>query len=100
MFQLYHTLNKNIQSTDLKKVEKEDILKTIDVMDQQSRDAFFLLIYEHARINDNSEDVYNIPYSGIETPQGIEFNLGKLPIKLRRILYKFVKVLQKNENLK
>lgn len=96
MFQLYHTLNSNIQSTDLKKIEKTEILKTIDTMDQSSKEALFLLIYEHYRLNEDPSDIYKLPYGGTEKNNGIEFNLSKMPIKLRRIIYKFIKIVQTN----
>ncbi len=95
MFQLYHTLNSNIQSTDLKKIEKEEIINEIQYMNQSARDAFFLLIYENSMINKDIES-YNIPYGGIKSQNYVEFNLAKLPIKLRRILHKFIKILQKD----
>ncbi len=98
MFQLYYTLNSNIQTADLKKSEKEEILRTINIMDVHSKKALFLLIYEHAKINEDiSSNIYDIPYGGVETDGCLEFNLAKMPIKLRRILYKFIKIVQKNE---
>lgn len=95
MFQLYYTLNTNLQSTDLKKTEKEEILDKISKMDQDSLNAVFLLIYEHFRASNDVNDIYQIPFEGHETNNGIEFNLAKLPIKLRRILYKFIKLGEK-----
>lgn len=99
MFQLYYTLNKNIQSADLKKSEKEEIISYIPKLDESHRNAIFLLMYEHYR-NETQEmnDIYKIPYSGIEKPTGIEFNIGKMPIPLRRIIFKFIKILQQQEN--
>lgn len=97
MFQLYYTLNSNLQTTDLKKIEKEEILKTVKTMDISSKKAFFMLIYENMRANGKQDaDIYQLPYEGIKTDDGVEFNLSKMPIQLRRILYKFIKIVQKN----
>lgn len=98
MFQLYYTLNTNIQNTDLKKSEKEEIVKTIKNMDDSSRKALFLLMYEHMKLNEKITDIYQLPYGGTKKGTSLEFDLGKMPIKLRRILYKFVKIVQKSEN--
>jgi len=111
MFQLYYTLNTNIQTTDLKKTEKEEIIRTISNIDENYRNAIFLLIYEHY-MNESKESSQKdsvstkhdapfgstIPYGGIEKGSDVEFNIGKLPIQLRRILFKFIKIIQKNEN--
>ena len=40
--QLYYTLNKNIQTADLKKNEKEEIIRTIKEMNQEHKEAMFL----------------------------------------------------------
>ena len=98
MFQLYYTLNTNLQTTDLKKAEKEEILKVIKTMDDSSKKALFLLMYEHLKINEKNSDPYQLPYGGVKKENCLEFDIGKMPIKLRRILYKFVKIVQKNEN--
>lgn len=98
-FPLYYTLNSNLQASDLKKAEKEEIMKSIQTMDISSQEALFLLIYEHNKINSNQQsDVYEIPYDGVYTNEDeiIEFNLAKFPIQLRRIIYKFTKIIQQN----
>lgn len=97
-YQLYYTLNTNLQTSDLKKNEKEELLNVIKNMsDLQSKKALFLLICEHAK---NEQVLYNnvIPYDGVEIKEdSVQFNLAKMPIKLRRIIYKFIKIVQKNE---
>lgn len=103
MFQLYYTLNKNIQTADLKKSEKEEIISYIPKLDETHRNAIFLLIYEHYRNETQETDsIYKLPYGGIEIngekKEGVEFNLGKMPIPLRRILFKFIKILQQQEH--
>lgn len=99
-YALYHTLNKTVQTADLKKSEKEEIVRYVSLLSPEDKGAFFLLIYEHYRNemltkNENYVPEYIIPYEGVETTNGISFNLAKLPISLRRILFKFIKILQK-----
>jgi hypothetical protein len=98
MFQLYHTLNSNIQQSDIKKAEKDEIVKFVSSMDSSSREAFFLLIYEHNRLENENYSMYDLPYGGKVIEGNLEFDLGEFPIKLRRILYKFVKVMQQNSS--
>ena len=104
MSQLYFSLNKNIQNIDLKKNEKKELIDILPSLDIQTKEAFFLLIYQHMietqqnQINSTVSEEPIIPYEGIEENNSIIFNLGKLPIELRRILYKFVKIVQKNES--
>ena len=89
-YQLYYTLDKNLQSTDLKKIEKEEVISSIEKMNQESKDACYLLIYEHYRITENKET--KTPYGAVITGNDIQFDLSNMPIKLRRILYNFCKI--------
>jgi hypothetical protein len=106
MSTLYYSLNKNIQPIDLKKVEKEELIDTTRKLDLDSKTAMFMLIYQHLleekKANNEVIDENEIPYFGVvkykeNGEEYLEFNLGKIPINLRRILYKFCKILQKNE---
>jgi len=100
MYPLYYTLNVHLRTTDLKKSEKEEILQIISTMDSSSKNAVILLIVEHLRITDDSfhpSKSYGIPYEGKKLDENLyEFDLAKLPIKLRRILYKFVQIYKNN----
>lgn len=103
MFQLYYTLNTNLEKKDINLTKKREILEAIKTMDILSKKAFFMLIYEHAITEGMDLSNYKIPYGGIEktisTTSQLHFDLLKFPIPLRHILYKFIKVIQKNENI-
>lgn len=99
MASVYDSLNKNIQDTDLKKDEKEEIIRTIENGKEEFCNAIFLLIYEDFKRYSSDfdpNDPYKIPYAGIEN-NGLEFRLPKFPLRLRRILFKFIKVMQQNQ---
>lgn len=102
MSQLYFSLNKNIQNIDLKKNEKKELIDMLPSLDLQTKEAFFLLIYEHMietkKDEEQIEKDYKLPYEGIGENNSVTFNLSKFPIELRRILYKFIKIVQKNES--
>jgi len=55
-------------------------------------------LFMFSDVNENAPFGSTIPYGGIEKGSDVEFNIGKLPIQLRRILFKFIKIIQKNEN--
>lgn len=92
MSALYQSFNSNLQTSDLKKAEKEEILRTIETMETDSMEALFELICEHGKQNDVT-DV--IPYGEEVEDNVLEFNLAKMPIPLRRIIFKFIKVLNR-----
>lgn len=98
-YELYHTLNSNLQNNDLKKKEKEEIINQINFLDKESMEAIFLLIYEHFRLNSDNTELYVIPYEGQSCNNNLIFNISKLPIKLRRIIYNFIKILQQKNDL-
>lgn len=91
MYPLYYTLNKNLLTTDLKKNEKEELISAISTMDSEYKNAIYLLIYEHFR-SDSKEGIKTPYESKMINENSIEFDLAKMPIKLRRILFNFAKI--------
>lgn len=100
MSQLYYTLNKDLKQTDLKKSEKVYIIQHIQNLDQTAIKALGDLIYEHYKCNteDPLDDI--IPYEGEYLPEENEtvFNLAKFPISLRQVIFKFIKIIQNQQN--
>jgi hypothetical protein len=97
---LYFSLNSNLSSTDLKKTEKDEIIESINIIDTESKKAILNLIIQHYinTIENAMEELKNgvIPYDGITNKNGsLQFKLGNFPIPLRRIIYKFIKILKK-----
>ncbi len=94
MYGLYHTLNSNLKRSDISRLEKLKILQIVEKMDQEEKEAFYMLIYEHHRITSSSSDDHEWPYNSKQCEGGMEFNMTKLPIQLRRILLKFVEMIE------
>jgi hypothetical protein len=70
--------------------EKKILLSSIDRLDKQQREAFFMLICEHARLHNNFK-FDGLPYNLEQRSTDISFDLKDLPIKLQRVLYNFIK---------
>lgn len=102
-FELYHTLNQNIAKKDLKKAEKEEIIDAITKFTSQESQAMFSLINEDYKLHleETKTDETPLPYNGrTVSKNSVEFDLADFPIRLRRILYKFVKIVQKSEQIR
>ena len=91
MAQLYQTFNCDLPTSDLKKSEKMLLIHAIDGMDQIRHELVFTLIYEHyVRTLPNGAEKELTPY-GCQCEKGnLTFNLSKIPIPLRHILYRFI----------
>lgn len=102
-YELYHTLNQNIAKKDLKRTEKEELKDVISSFSTQESQALYNLIIEdraHSQQDHDSQDHASkeLPYGGVRLSQkSVEFDLADFPIRLRRIMYKFAKIVQKNE---
>ena len=90
---LYDIVNKNLKTTDLTLKEKTYLLESIEKLDQNALDLFYMLIVEHyQRIDLSGEEVPMLPYGGKQTSNGVVYDLSMFPISLKRILYAFVKL--------
>jgi hypothetical protein len=102
-FPLYDSIvdhTKNINK-DLKKSEKEDFIESVKSINDKGAELIYALITMHHRKENNQEGI-NLPYNGSFVENGVvEFNLGNFPKKLRRILYTFLKIhFKKNDVIK
>lgn len=92
-FPLYDLLEKHIKSTDLTLKEKQLLINNIENnLDSDGIEKIYLLIKYHYYKNLKNEDSTKIPFEGEENLNTFEFNLDKLPIKLKQIINKFVKI--------
>ena len=96
MYGLYHTLNVNLRKSDITRIEKLKILDSVEKMSQEELEAFFMLIYEHHRVS--TEEEVDLPYGCQQSGGGIQINMSKLPIQLRRVLLKFVNMILEKKN--
>jgi hypothetical protein len=95
---LYQTLNKNLPKQDLKAAQKSHIIERISNLKERETEAIIMLVCEHARIQENfSYDPENIilPYEGSFDKKTVTFDLKKMPIPLRWIIFKFLEIVEK-----
>lgn len=104
---LYDTLTKNISNNKLSREEKK-LLETISWLSEKEtyaiRDIILEYIAEEKGISrviggDGAqyEDDQDIPYFGQQLKDGTEFCVEKLPLRLSRILVKFLNIVNNNK---
>ena len=107
-FPLYDNLSKDLSAKkDLTVKQKTDLIKNINLIDQDGQELVYALIYYYYINNESNNESNNKsnnefnnesntpPYKGKsqETPsnlQNITWNLGNFPIKLRVLLHNFL----------
>jgi len=91
-YSLYQTFSSNLPKKEPPVSQKNALVKNADNLYEHQKIAFIRLIIEHARLN-NEYDAEKIPYGGVETSDGIVFdiNLETFPTDLKWILLKFFK---------
>lgn len=83
-------------SRGLSSEKKKKIKSAFSRLTEDQREAFFMLVCEHARQNDEFDyDPENIvlPYDIVYSDNQVEMDLKNLPPKLQYILWRFLKVL-------
>lgn len=94
MLPLYDTLNKDLESKDLNMNQKKELSDKLNVIDENGRDIVYTLVRYHHKTSDSKkrdDTLFNC--SKKENKNGlydISWTVNDFPIKLRRILYKFV----------
>lgn len=95
---LYQTLNQNIPKRDLTVAQKTSILDGIESLAIEEKEALIMLIYEHARLNDNfvydNNQLSVMPYNGEFSNKSINLDIKNFPIGLRWIIFKFINIIQ------
>ena len=95
-FPLYDNLSKDLSAKkDLTVKQKTDLIKNINLIDQDGQELVYALIYYYYINNETINENNITPYKGKtqETPknlQNITWNLGNFPIKLRVLLHNFL----------
>ena len=95
-FPLYDNLSKDLSAKkDLTVKQKTDLIKNINLIDQDGQELVYALIYYYYINNETNSESNIPPYKGKsqETPlnlQNITWNLGNFPIKLRVLLHNFL----------
>jgi hypothetical protein len=97
-FPLYDTLEKKVtKSSDIKPIEKRNCIDIITSLDENGKEILVILIYLYYKNNNNKNETEQvIPYDGSYVQKNnnidIEWNINKFPVKLKRILYEFLKM--------
>ena len=84
----------NLPQKDLTILQKNDLIKKINIMDTYTHELVYVLVKSYF-IENNGGDALSIPYNAQLSKDKIEFDLLELPIPLRQLLYKFVIVHKK-----
>lgn len=95
-YSLYQTFTYNIPVKDLSEIEKTQLKSGVEKLTQHEKNVFLRLILEHAHIVDSYGVDASLPYSGTDAKDGPVFNLDDLPVDLRWILLRFLKVCEGN----
>jgi hypothetical protein len=92
-FPLYDNLSKKLSKRDLFTKQKKEFINLVQELDNEGYELMYTLIKIHSVQNPTySINNYNIPYNGKCVQKDIIFDLDLLPIPLKRILFKFVKI--------
>lgn len=93
---LYQTLSsEKFPSKDLLVKNKKDLVVVFNNLNQEQSEVVFMLICEHARVNDDYKySPENLPYGVTFEDEKIHFDVNDLPKNLRHILWKFKNIIQ------
>jgi len=88
---LYNSLAYNLPSEDITEEEKNNIEDIIKILDQESIEIIYILIlHDWNKFNPNTKVIF--PYKTKQVNNNLEIKLDCLPIRLKRILLRFVTV--------
>ena len=96
-FPLYNQIVNNVPTVDLTPAEREFFSENIKNMDELGKELLFVLIYHFYSENKKKSGKNTIPYKGKKETvnddlTNFTWNLQDLPITLRQILVKFMKM--------
>ena len=94
---LYQTLSSKIPNGSLSDQDKDEMSEKIENLSYDQREAFFMLICEHARLKDGFQyDTHKIPlpYSIKQEENDVLVDFSILPDELQWIIWKFFNVIQ------
>jgi len=88
---LYDSLGYNIPGDDLTVDEKQFLVETITTLDNEIKEMIYLLVlHDYIKANPNTKVIF--PYKSKQISNNrLEIKVDALPIRLRRILFKFCK---------
>ncbi len=93
LFPLYDTLLREVKhDKDLTSDEKKELLQDITKMDLNGHQMMFVLIRMHFLRNIQGDKSFDAPFDAVQINKDYEFELCKLPIVVRQMIYKFAKM--------
>jgi len=90
-FPLYTTLMAGLPDKDITLIQKKEFLRKLPDMELDAQEKVYALIKCYYLENENG-DKLTIPYGGQLNKDRIDFDLEKMPKKLKRLLHKFATV--------
>jgi len=99
-FPLYERLLRDTTNKDLLIKEKIQFQSRVEVIDLSGRELMYALIKYHSQKskNDVDEKMYNcIIKNTNQTVSNLTWNIDDIPVRLRRILYKFTEIHEQHQ---
>ena len=90
-FPLYTSVSTGILEKDLTVKQKEDFVLKTSVMDKEGHELIYALMRVFFLEHEPSSP-FNVLYGGKHVNNNIVFDMDNIPLKLRQILYKFIKI--------
>ncbi len=96
-FPLYDNLYSETKdiTEDLTVKQKDEFMKLIKNIDLNGCELIYALIRTYQLDNSEDKTTFKLPYNGIYVGDELEFNYEGLPIQLKIILYRFIKMHEK-----
>ena len=94
-YDLYYTLNSNIPDREFTPAEQAEFDEGVAALPGSTQEAVVLLIYEHFLVENKIDEVTTpvlLPYGGKERKTSVSYDYAALPLALRWILSKFVRI--------
>lgn len=85
--QLYNTFSKDIPTTELTGVKKDEFVKNVKKLDEKGNEIFFILMKIHEMMTIENA---GIPYDGKLVSDEIKFEIDLIPTPLQHILARFM----------
>lgn len=86
---LYNSLSYNLPSDDISEELKTEMTEKLESLDHESKEIIYILIlHDWNRFNPNTKVIF--PYKTKQLNGNFEIKIDCLPIRLKRILAKFI----------
>lgn len=97
-FPLYDNLLAEVQTfEDLNNKQKDQFMKLIDDIDENTSELIYALIRVYQLENSENKNTFTLPYDGKFIDKDIKFDLNELPNQLKQVLLKFLLLHEKNK---